>query len=92
MHKSLALGCALWTLSSLSVALAQTTDVPCRPVSDRKGDAGCWIIGSHPVGKLTDPEVFWHLDTYSDSRDRGKRQGSAWRGRRVLGQSLAAEY
>jgi quercetin dioxygenase-like cupin family protein len=64
VHKSLALGCALWTLSSLSGALAQTTDVPCRPASDRKGDVGCWIIGSHSVGKLTDPEVFWHLDAY----------------------------
>jgi quercetin dioxygenase-like cupin family protein len=65
MHRHLfSLGCVLWTLSSIGAAFAQTTDVPCRPVSDRSGDVGCWITASHPVGALAGAQTFWHLDTY----------------------------
>jgi len=43
-------------------ALAQV----CRPVSERARaeDVGCWIIVHGHIGKLTEPYVFWHLDTY----------------------------
>jgi quercetin dioxygenase-like cupin family protein len=43
-------------------ALAQI----CRPVSERArvADVGCWIIVHGHVGKLTEPQVFWHLDTF----------------------------
>jgi quercetin dioxygenase-like cupin family protein len=64
MHSLSSVGCALWALSSLNVASAQTTDVGCRPVSERKAEAGCWIIVAHPVGQLASPRIFWHLDTY----------------------------
>jgi hypothetical protein len=64
MHRLLSAGCALWALSSLNVASAQTTDVGCRPVHERNAEVGCWIIVAHPVGKLADPQIFWHLDTY----------------------------
>lgn len=41
-------------------ASAQT----CRPVADRTGEIGCWILTQQPMGQLTKPEVFWHLDVY----------------------------
>jgi quercetin dioxygenase-like cupin family protein len=37
----------------------------CRPVAERTGEAGCWIIAHQPVGQLTRPETFWHLDVYA---------------------------
>ena len=38
--------------------------VSCRPVSERAGEVGCWIIAHVPQGQLSQPAVFWHLDTY----------------------------
>jgi hypothetical protein len=37
----------------------------CRPVAQRNAELGCWIVANSPVGQLTKPEVFWHLDTYT---------------------------
>ena len=37
----------------------------CRPVAERTGEVGCWIIAHQPVGQLTRPETFWHLDVYA---------------------------
>jgi len=37
----------------------------CLPVSERAGrDAGCWLMASEPLGILSQPAVYWHLDTY----------------------------
>ena len=36
----------------------------CRPVSERKTEVGCWILGNEPVGVLSEPQAFWHLDVY----------------------------
>lgn len=36
----------------------------CKPISERTGDVGCWIIVDNPVGRLDQPEVFWYLDAY----------------------------
>jgi hypothetical protein len=63
------------SLSSLSVgilaialpaaaAIAAVPSGPCRPVSDRTSEVGCWVLSEHPIGELTQSEVFWHLDTY----------------------------
>jgi quercetin dioxygenase-like cupin family protein len=38
--------------------------VSCRPVSEKKGPEGCWILASEPMGQLTDKPVYWTLDTY----------------------------
>jgi quercetin dioxygenase-like cupin family protein len=35
----------------------------CKPVSERKGDVGCWIIAHESLGKLDQP-IFWHLDAF----------------------------
>jgi len=46
-------------------ATAQSTPVGvCRPVSERTGELGCWIIAHEPVGQLTGSQIFWYLDTY----------------------------
>jgi hypothetical protein len=37
----------------------------CRPVAERTGEVGCWIIAHQPIGQLTKPETFWHLDVYA---------------------------
>ena len=44
-------------------ALAQV----CRPVAGRTSELGCWIIAAEPIGNLSKPETFWHLDTYLTS-------------------------
>ena len=36
----------------------------CNPVSQRTGEVGCWIMTSEPLGQLSRPAVFWHLDVY----------------------------
>jgi quercetin dioxygenase-like cupin family protein len=36
----------------------------CRPVSERTGEVGCWIIAQEPVGRLPAAPTFWHLDAY----------------------------
>ena len=36
----------------------------CKPVAERTGELGCWIIAHQPVGQLSKPETFWHLDIY----------------------------
>lgn len=36
----------------------------CKPVSERTGEVGCWIMGDNLLGRLDQPQVFWYLDTY----------------------------
>ena len=51
----------------------------CRPVAERTGEVGCWIIVNQPVGQLTKPETFWHLDVYATrtEADAAKIAGGA---------------
>lgn len=50
---------------------------PCKPVSARTQEVGCWILADNPVGQLTAPRVFWHLDVYptrlAAEADKGPR-------------------
>jgi quercetin dioxygenase-like cupin family protein len=46
---------------SCQVASAQI----CRPVAERTGEVGCWIIAQQSVGQLAKPETFWYLDAYA---------------------------
>jgi hypothetical protein len=41
---------------SCQIASAQI----CRPVAERTGEVGCWIITQQSVGQLTKPETFWY--------------------------------
>ena len=43
---------------------AQPVPGGCRPVSERTTEVGCWIVAHVPIGRLNEPQVFWHLDVY----------------------------
>jgi quercetin dioxygenase-like cupin family protein len=49
--------------------------VRCRPVSERTGELGCWILKSRALGRLAESTVFWHLDTYPTRADAEAAQG-----------------
>ncbi|MGA8576924.1 MAG: cupin domain-containing protein [Candidatus Cybelea sp.] len=36
----------------------------CKPVGERTGDVGCWVIADNPIGKFDASPVFWYLDTF----------------------------
>ena len=50
---------------------------PCKPVSTRTQDVGCWILADNPVGQIAKSQVFWHLDAYptrvAAEADKGPR-------------------
>ena len=49
------------------IAAAQTQALEsCKPVSERTGSEGCWILASKPLGVLPDRPLFWTLDVYPD--------------------------
>jgi quercetin dioxygenase-like cupin family protein len=61
-------------------APAQGVAVPgdtCKPANTRTQAIGCWILADNPIGQLTTPNVFWHLDTYptrtAAEADKGPR-------------------
>lgn len=54
-------------LFSCALVRAQGVQVPgdpCKPVSQRTQDVGCWILADDPVGRLSRSQVFWYLDSY----------------------------
>lgn len=58
---------ALLCASAVCPALAQKPPQKlesCKPVSERTGVEGCWIIASTELGKLPASPVFWTLDVY----------------------------
>ena len=61
---------------------AQTPNLEsCKPVSERTGPEGCWILASKPLGKLPNQPVFWTLDVFPD---RNSAQAAAKSGSTVL--------
>lgn len=56
----------LLLLATATSAIGQTAPRrTCLPVSERGGrEVGCWIMASQPLGQLSQPAVFWHLDRY----------------------------
>jgi quercetin dioxygenase-like cupin family protein len=58
--------CLFLVFTLASSAFAQTPPArTCLPVSERAGrEVGCWIMASESLGRLSQPTVFWHLDTY----------------------------
>jgi quercetin dioxygenase-like cupin family protein len=48
------------TLGMSSQAAAQI----CRPISERTGELGCWIMIDDGLGQLPRAPMFWHLDSY----------------------------
>ena len=69
-------------LLSSGIAAAQVEKLEsCKPVTDRTGLEGCWILANTPLGRLPDRPVFWTLDVYPD---RVSAQASAMPGSTVL--------
>jgi len=56
-----------------------------KPVAERIGEVGCWIIASQPVGQLAKAETFWHLDVYATPAEAeaakapAGRRGVSWK-------------
>src|SRR4029434_789184 len=67
----------LFLLASVSPAFAQSPSPRgCLPVSERAGrDVGCWLIVSEPLGRLSQPAVFWHLDRYPNRAEAESAKG-----------------
>jgi hypothetical protein len=68
----LALAVTLLILSG-QMAVAQI----CRPVAERTGEVGCWIIAHQPIGQLNKSETFWHLDAYPTEAAAGAAKTSS---------------
>ena len=66
-----ALATAVAALSFCSEAFAQV----CRPVSQRTGDVGCWIMIDAPLGQLPREPIFWHVDAYPTRADAAAAKG-----------------
>lgn len=47
----------------------------CKPASMRTQQIGCWILAENPLGSLTEPQVFWHLDSYATRADAEADKG-----------------
>jgi hypothetical protein len=57
------LGVAAMCLAAPRV-VAQHADSQCKPIRERTGDLGCWIIVDASVGRLPPSPMYWHLDAY----------------------------
>ena len=57
------LAAVVWLVAALACghAFGQTR---CQPISKRTAEVGCWITANEPLGQLSQPAVFWHLDAY----------------------------
>jgi len=79
----------------LSLVMAQTQGFGiCKPVTQRTSEIGCWILIDHPVGRISEADVYWHLDSYSDSAAARRALGEAGGGgaRSVVVQSLGKSW
>ncbi|MGB8476275.1 MAG: hypothetical protein WCE61_19510 [Candidatus Acidiferrum sp.] len=47
----------------------------CKPVSERTTEVGCWILIDHPLGRIEQEKVFWHLDVYPTQTEAEKAKG-----------------
>jgi quercetin dioxygenase-like cupin family protein len=52
----------IWSVMVL--AMCDQAFAQCKPVSERTGEVGCWIMADVPLGELSRAAVFWHLDSY----------------------------
>jgi quercetin dioxygenase-like cupin family protein len=52
---------------------------PCRPISERTSEMGCWIVATEVLGQLPKAPVFWHLYAYATrtAAEAAKRPGES---------------
>ena len=55
---------ASMVVTLLILAAAGSASAQCRPVAERTREVGCWIVAQAPLGRLSEPAIFWHLDSY----------------------------
>jgi len=55
---------AISLVATAAAAFAQPSESQCKPVSQRTGEIGCWIMIEDPIGALPAAPIFWHLDAY----------------------------
>ena len=58
------LAAVVWSVAALSACGHAFGQTRCEPISKRTAEVGCWITATEPLGQLSQPAVFWHLDTY----------------------------
>jgi len=73
---------ALAFVASISSLAAISRSVPsspqaaafgiCKPVSERTGEVGCWILVDQPIGRIEQASVFWHLDVFPTKAEAEK--------------------
>ncbi len=59
----LALVACVWLVANLGMCETAFAQI-CRPVSQRTGEVGCWIMIDAALGPLPRAPLFWHLDSY----------------------------
>jgi len=71
------LSCALLLFSGAQMRAqgVQVPGDPCKPVSQRTQEVGCWILADDPVGRLSNSEIFWYLDAYPTRAAAQKDKG-----------------
>ncbi len=47
----------------------------CKPVSERTGETGCWIVKTHPIGRLPEGPVFWTMDRFATEAAAARAAG-----------------
>ena len=85
---ALALWLPAFAITPAGAQGVQAPGDPCRPVSQRTQEVGCWILADNPIGELGKSPAFWHLDTYptraAAEADKGPRgvivesRGKVW--------------
>lgn len=69
----------IWWVTPLSLSAQSNAQLPsfgvCKPVSERTTEVGCWILVDHPIGRIEQGQVFWHLDTYATLPDAERAKG-----------------
>ena len=69
-----------WPLTTISQQAQSTAPLPafgvCKPVTERTAEVGCWVLANQPVGRIEQPQIFWHLDVYPTRREAEKARGS----------------
>ena len=69
---------SLRALAFLAAALCASRDASaqiCRPIAERTGELGCWIMVDAPLGRLPQQPIYWHLDTYTTRSEAEAAKG-----------------
>src|SRR5437588_11811063 len=64
------------TIGVPALGAPEGTEGRCIPVSERAGrESGCFIIAEQRLGKLSQRQMFWHLDTYATRAEAEAARG-----------------